>query len=111
VTELLGTLVDLEDYRRKMMSFMRGYDVMIGPAAPVPAALHHHGYDGFPESGSYSHAYNLAGWPALVIRGGTSPEGMPLGIQVIASPWREDLVLAVGLFLQEALGEFPRPNI
>jgi Asp-tRNA(Asn)/Glu-tRNA(Gln) amidotransferase A subunit family amidase len=36
---------------------------------------------------------------------------MPLGIQVIASPWREDLVLAVGLFLQEALGEFPRPNI
>jgi amidase len=111
VIELLDTLVDLENYRSAMIRFMRGYDVMIGPAAPVPAALHHHGYDGFPESGSYSHAYNLAGWPALVIRGGTSPEGMPLGIQIIASPWREDLVLAVGMFLQEALGEFSRPEL
>ncbi len=111
VTELLDTLVDLENYRSAMIGFMRGYDVMIGPAASVPAALHHHGYDGFPDSGSYSHAYNLAGWPALVIRGGTSPEGMPLGIQVISSPWREDVVLAVGMFLQEVLGEFPRPSI
>ena len=111
VTDMLNTLEHLEDYRSRMIGFMRGFDVLLGPAAPVPAALHHHGYDGFPENGSYSHAYNLAGWPALVIRGGTSPEGLPLGIQVIAAPWREDVVLAVGMFLQEALGPFPRPNI
>ena len=89
VKEFMDDLARLEGYRSRMIGFMQGYDVLLGPAAPVPAALHHHGYDGFPESGSYSHAYNLAGWPALVIRGGTSPEGLPLGIQVISTPWRE----------------------
>ncbi len=111
VKDFMDDLASLEEYRGRMLGFMRGYDVMIGPAAPVPAALHHHGYDGFPESGSYSHAYNLAGWPALVIRGGTSPEGLPLGVQVISTPWREDLVLAVGAHLQRALGPFPGPQL
>ena len=111
VKRFMDDLADLEEYRSRMIGFMQGYDVMLGPAAPVPAALHHHGYDGFPESGSYSHAYNLAGWPALVIRGGTSPEGLPLGIQVISAPWREDVVLAVGAFLEEALGPFPGPEL
>ena len=111
VKEFMDDLAGLEEYRSRMIGFMQGYDAMLGPAAPVPAALHHHGYDGFPESGSYSHAYNLAGWPALVIRGGTSPEGLPLGIQVISSPWREDVVLAVGAYLEEALGPFPGPGL
>ncbi len=111
VKEFMDDLAGLEEYRSRMIGFMQGYDVMLGPAAPVPAALHHHGYDGFPESGSYSHAYNLAGWPALVIRGGTSPEGLPLGIQVISAPWREDVVLAVGAYLEEALGPFPGPGL
>ena len=111
VKDFMDDLASLEGYRGRMLEFMGGYDVMIGPAAPVPAALHHHGYDGFPESGSYSHAYNLAGWPALVIRGGTSPEGLPLGVQVISTPWREDVVLAVGAHLQRVLGTFPGPVI
>ena len=111
VKEFMDVLANLEEYRSRMIGFMKGYDVMLGPAAPVPAALHHHGYDGFPENGSYSHAYNLAGWPALVIRGGTSPEGLPLGIQVISAPWREDVVLAVGAYLEEALGPFPGPEL
>ena len=111
VKDFMDDLASLEEYRSRMLGFMHSYDVMIGPAAPRPAALHHHGYDGFPESGSYSHAYNLAGWPALVIRGGTSPEGLPLGIQVISTPWREDVVLAVGARLEEALGAFPGPQI
>ena len=111
VTKLLDALVALEEYRSQMLEFMRDYDVMVGPAAPVPAPLHGHGYDGFPQSSSYSHAYNLAGWPALVLRAGTSPEGLPLGIQVVSSPWREDVVLAVGMFLEEALGPFPGPSL
>ena len=111
VGELLVTLEQMEEYRSGMLSFMRDYEVMLGPAAPGPASKHGHGYDGFPESGSYSHAYNIAGWPALVIRGGTSPEGMPLGIQIVSRPWREDLVLAVGMYLERALGSFPHPDI
>ena len=109
--ELLDTLVLMEEYRNEMLEFMKDYDVMVEPAAVGPAPLHGHGYDGFPESGSYRHAYNMAEWPALVIRGGTSSEGLPLGVQVVSRPWREDLVLAVGAHLEVALGTFPRPTL
>ena len=109
--ELLDALVLMEEYRSGMLEFMKGYDVMVEPAAVGPAPLHGHGYDGFPESGSYRHAYNMAGWPALVIRGGTSSEGLPLGVQIVSRPWREDLVLAVGAHLEIALGTFPRPTL
>lgn len=111
IYDFLDTLVNIEQFRSGMISFMRDYDVIVGPAAVGPASLHGHGYDGWPECHSYLHAYNMAGWPGLVMRGGTSPEGMPLGIQIVSSPWREDLVLAVGLHLEKALGRFPHPDI
>jgi len=111
--DFLEMLVELEEYRSKLLQFMltTNTDVMIGPAAPVPATLHGHGYDGFPENGSYSHAYNLAGWPALVMRGGTSKEGLPVGIQIISKPWCEEKVIAVALELEKNLETFPGPTI
>jgi amidase len=39
--------------------------------------------------------YNLTGWPTATVRVGTSPEGLPLGVQVAARPWREDIALAL----------------
>ena len=111
--DFLNTLVELEEYRSQLLQFMEttNTDIIIGPAAPVPAPLHGHGYDGFPENGSYSHAYNLAGWPALVMRGGTSKEGLPLGIQIISRPWCEDRILAVALLLEKNLEPFQKPKI
>ena len=60
---------------------------------------------------SYTQTYNLTGWPGAVVRCGTSPEGLPIGVQVIARPWREDVALAVAKRLEEALGGFQPPAI
>jgi amidase len=49
-------------------------------------------------------AYNLTGWPAAVVRAGTSPEGLPIGVQIVAPPWREDVVLAVAGSIETAFG-------
>ena len=38
--------------------------------------------------------YNTTGWPGVVVRVGTSSEGLPIGIQVVFRPWREDVALA-----------------
>jgi amidase len=46
-----------------------------------------------------------------VIRAGTSPEGLPLGIQCVAHPWREDLSLGVARYLEAAFGPFPGPSL
>jgi amidase len=103
-TQFLETVVRWEAYRSEMLSFMEDHDVILGPASAHPASLHGRSMDYFPGGFSYSHAYNVAGWPAVVIRGGTSPEGLPIGIQVVSRPWREDLALAVARFLEKALG-------
>ena len=31
-------------------------------------------------------AFNLTGWPVVVVRCGTSAEGLPIGVQVVAPP-------------------------
>ena len=60
---------------------------------------------------SYTMTYNLTGWPAVVVRGGTSPEGLPIGIQVVARPWREDVALAVAQQIEAISGGWKRPSI
>jgi amidase len=36
----------------------------------------------------------------VVFRAGTSPEGLHIGVQIIARPWREDVVLAIARYLE-----------
>jgi amidase len=49
-------------------------------------------------------AFNVSGWPAAVVRCGESATGLPIAVQVAAAPWREDIVLRVALWLEEAFG-------
>jgi amidase len=44
-----------------------------------------------------------------VVRAGTSPEGLPLGVQVIARPWREDVALALARRIEATLGGWRPP--
>jgi len=55
--------------------------------------------------------YNLTGWPAAVVRAGTSAEGLPIGVQIVARPWEEHVTLAVARRLEEALGGWQVPPI
>ncbi len=43
---------------------------------------------------------NMAGLPALALPCGTTPAGLPVALQLIAAPGREDVVLALGAWLQ-----------
>ena len=91
-----------------MMAFMEQYDVMICPVNAYPAMPHESVYDRA-DGWSYSRIYNLIGWPVAVVRGGTSPEGLPIGVQIVARPWREDVALAVAGHLENELGGWQRP--
>jgi amidase len=43
------------------------------------------------------------------VRCGTSEEGLPIGVQCVAHPWREDVALAAVKHLETALGGYQRP--
>jgi amidase len=60
---------------------------------------------------TYTQVFNVTGWPSTVVRAGTSAEGLPIGVQVVAHPWREDVSLALAGYLEHALGPFPGPRL
>ena len=81
-------------FRRSLLSFMEKFDVILCPVCSFPGMVHGSTYDRL-SAFSYTMTYNLTGWPAAVVRAGTSPENLPIGVQIVARPWREDVVLAV----------------
>lgn len=91
-------------FKSIMLSFWRNYDVLICPVNAHPAIPHGTTYRGRNLAAySYTMAFNLTGWPSTVLRCGTSSEGLPIGVQIVAPPWREDVSLATAQHLQETL--------
>jgi len=60
--------------------------------------------------GGYYCTHNLTGWPAVVVRVGTSPEGLPIGVQIAAKAWREDVALAVAKIVEDRCGGWVAPQ-
>lgn len=109
----LGALISKWDmFCGAMLRFMKKYDVIICPVAAFPAQPHGFILEKDKDLGfSYGFTYNLTGWPAVVVRGGTSPEGLPIGVQVVARPWREDVALALARHIEIALGGWQPPPL
>lgn len=101
-------MMDWAKFRSSMMAIFANFDVILCPVNALPA-VHHGVLRDDLRAFSYSMSYNLTGFPAVVIRGGTSPEGLPIGIQIIAKPWHEEVALAVAAYLENALGPFDGP--
>ena len=104
--ELDALLTAWYDMRSRMHGYLEDHDVILCPVNAGPAVRH--GGTNLPDY-SYTMTYNATGWPGVVVRGGTSPEGLPIGVQVVAAPAREDVALAVAAHLEEALGGFQPP--
>ncbi|MFZ5634430.1 MAG: amidase [Bacillota bacterium] len=110
--EFGGMMVRWRFFRSAMLSFLEKYDVIICPACARPAMPHGATTDDENTLAfSYAVTYNLTGWPGVVVRGGTSPEGLPIGVQVVARPWREDVALAVAGYIETVLGGWQPPPI
>lgn len=91
-TELAESLLGLFD----------GVDVLAMPTAPIVA----------PPVGDFAQhllllsrnaiPWSLVGFPAVSVPCGR-PGSLPVGVQLVARPWREDLLVAMGSALAEAL--------
>jgi amidase len=102
-------LVDRWDsFRVRMHGFLQHWDVILCPVSTQPAPRPKH-VSGGDRVFSYTRTYSLTGWPCVSLRAGTSPEGLPLGIQIVGRPWREDTVLAVARHIEQTMGGFQPP--
>lgn len=92
-------------FRRALLGFMQRFDVIVTPAMELPAQPH-----GAREGGiAYTLAYSLTGYPAVVLRVGTADGELPIGVQIVARPWRDDVALAVAAWLEQRFGGWQMP--
>ncbi len=89
--------------RRKLESLLDEYDSMILPATPIPApALE--GEDALERARvltRFTAPFNLTRLPALTVPCGFSPEGLPIGLQIVSRAWNEAGVLRAGYAYQQ----------
>ena len=115
VEEWAKLMHEVDAVRSEILQFMKDNDAIICPVAAQPAPTHEGAeqlrVDRTSPAYSYTNAHNLSGLPVVVVRAGTSPEGLPIGVQVVAQPWREDVALALAEVIEEATGGWQPPNI
>jgi amidase len=109
--EKVVSMIDRWDqFRISMLDFMRRYEVMITPVNAYQAIPHgtwREKIKGF----SYTMTHNLTGWPSVVVRVGTADDGLPIGVQIIAKPWKEAIALAVAQHLETVFGGWQPPPL
>ena len=58
---------------------------------------------------SYAQTFNVFDLPAIVVRAGQTKTGIPIGIQIVGPPNREQLILTVAAILETELGGWRPP--
>jgi amidase len=109
--ELLEAWAEMDLLRGKMLEEMREYPVLLCPVASVPAWKHGERawmVDGarveYLDSVRYTQWFNVLGGPAAVVPVGHSPEGLPIGVQIAARPFEDEIVLGIAGIVDRAFG-------
>jgi len=114
---LLDAWIQRDLVRMDVFEQMEKFPVLLCPVAAVPAFRH--GERAWQVEGkqvkyldawSYCEWFNLLGMPAVSVPLSNSPEGLPIGVQLAARPWNEELVLSVAGVLEREAGGFKAPN-
>ncbi|TWU34848.1 amidase [Novipirellula artificiosorum] len=113
---------ELHAFRAQMLQFFSSYDVLLSPVEAKPAAklMTVDEVAQLPKRrfipllseamGGFYVTHNMTGWPAAVVRAGTSPEGLPIGVQIAAKPWHDHVAIAVAKLIEEELGGWQAPT-
>jgi Asp-tRNA(Asn)/Glu-tRNA(Gln) amidotransferase A subunit family amidase len=115
---LLDAWIRRDALRAQFLAQMREYPILLCPAAAIPAFRHGErswNVEGktveYLDAWSYTEWFNLLGNPAAVVPAGHSPEGLPIGVQIVGRPWEEEQVLAVAAALESERGPLEAPPL
>ena len=95
--------------KKAVLLYFRTQDMALVDASPSPF------WDKVPSrfAGYDEAAFRALGArvvPGAVVRAGTSSEGLPVGVQLVAPPWREEVALAAAAAIETALGGWRPPQ-
>jgi amidase len=107
----IALLERIDAVRSSALRFMGKYDAIVCPASRHLPRPHGASLADTYEQWSHVTVHNLLGWPGVVVRAGTSLKGnMPVGVQIITAPWREDIALALAKNIESLMGGYQPPE-
>lgn len=114
---LLDTWLGRDLVRMQVFEQMQRFPVLLCPVAAIPAFRHGERrwrVEGknveYLDAWSYCEWFNLLGMPAAVVPVSPAHENLPIGVQVVARPWEEELVLSICEFIESASGFKLKPS-
>jgi Asp-tRNA(Asn)/Glu-tRNA(Gln) amidotransferase A subunit family amidase len=114
--ELLNAWAELDLLRAKTLAEMRNFPVLLCPVASIPAFRHNERewtIEGrsvtYLDAMRYTQWFNALAGPAAVVPLGASPEGLPIGVQIVARPFEDEVALAVAAIVDTEFGFRPPP--
>jgi amidase len=115
-TELLNAWAELDVLRSKTLEEMSAHPVLLCPVASVPAFRHGERewiIKGravkYLDAVRHTQWFNALAAPAAVVPVGSSPEGLPIGVQIVARPFHDETALGVAAVVDEVFGYQPPP--
>ncbi len=109
--EILSAWAELDLLRAKTLAEMRDYPVLLCPVASIPAFRHNERawtIDGktvkYLDAMRFTQWFNTLSWPAAVVPVGASPEGLPIGVQIVSRPFEDEIALGVAAVIDAAFG-------
>jgi aspartyl-tRNA(Asn)/glutamyl-tRNA(Gln) amidotransferase subunit A len=99
--------------RRRFEQLMAQYDLLLLPTVPAvaPPIEGSQALEAARQFTRFTSSFNLTGLPALSVPCGLSPDGLPIGLQLAAGPWREARLLQAGHAYEQAVGGFKHPTL
>ena len=115
-TDLLNAWAELDILRAKTLEEMRDFCVLLCPVASIPAfrpGEREWMIDGRPvaylDAVRHTQWFNSLAAPAAVVPVGQSPEGLPIGVQIVARPFEDETALGIAAVVDAAFGYRPPP--
>ncbi len=114
--EYIGSWMERDKLRDELVEWMRDAPLLIAPVGATPAFPHgthkltvgEQTFSTF-RAFSYSQTFNVFNLPSVAIPAGRSPEGLPIGVQIVGRPFAEQTVLAAAAIIEQALGGWQAP--
>ena len=109
--ELLDAWAELDLLRAKTLEEMSRHSVLLCPVASVPAFRHGERSwivegqaVGYLDAVRQTQWFNALAAPAAVVPVGHSPEGLPIGVQIVARPFQDEIALGIAAIVDAAFG-------
>jgi Asp-tRNA(Asn)/Glu-tRNA(Gln) amidotransferase A subunit family amidase len=114
--ELLNAWAESDIIRGKLLEEMREVPVLLGTVWSVPAFKHgERRWDvggtqvDYLDAMRYTQWFNTLGAPAAVVPVGCSREGLPIGVQIAARPYEDEIALGVAAVIDREFGYVAPP--